>query len=218
MQIHCEETAEAAAEYAADLISEAALQAVQERGSFTIAVSGGHTPWPMFRRLTADPTFPWDKTTFFQVDERVVPRDDPDRNLSHLIVSLPESASVEPMPVDDDDLNRACERYEALLPERFDVIHLGLGDDGHTASLVPGDPVLKVEDRCVAMTGGPYMGHRRMTLTYPGLAATRQVLWLVAGTSKQSAVSRLIDKDRSIPAGAVEPPRAVLVADRAALG
>ena len=218
MQIHAEATAEAAAEHAADLVLEAAVRAVEERGMFTIAVSGGHTPWPMFRRLREYPRFPWGRSKFFQVDERIVPKDDPDRNLGHLIQSLPATATIEPMPVDDDDLEAACDRYASTLPERFDVIHLGLGDDGHTASLVPGDRVLSVHDRRVALTGDPYMGHRRMTLTYPTLAATRQVLWLVAGASKQTAVSRLLAKDRSIPAGAVDAPHSVLVADQAALG
>jgi len=218
VEIHAEETAEVAAEYAADLILDAAREAVKDRGVFTLAVSGGHTPWPMYQRLARDDTFPWEQTRFFQVDERVVPRESDDRNLKHLVASLPEAAQIEPMPVDDEDLSAACGRYEASLPERFDLVHLGLGDDGHTASLVPGDPVLGVEGRRVAMTDGPYMGYRRMTLTYPGLAATRQVVWLVAGASKQIAVARLIAGDRSIPAGAIDAPHAVLVADKVALG
>ncbi len=218
MDVHAEATAEAAAEYAADLVAETARRSVAERGTFTIAVSGGHTPWPMFRRLREHAVFPWEQTTFFQVDERIVPRDDPDRNLGHLVQSLPDGATIEPMPVDADDLEAACGWYASTLPDRFDVIHLGLGDDGHTASLVPGDTVLDVRDRRVALTGGAYMGHRRMTLTYPALAATRQVVWLVAGASKQTATSRLLAKDRSIPAGRVDALHAVLVADRAALG
>jgi len=218
VEIHAEATAEAAAEYAADVVVATARRAVADSGTFTIAVSGGHTPWPMFRRLWGHAGFPWEQTTFFQVDERIVPRDDPDRNLGHLIQSLPDTATIEPMPVDDDDLEAACKRYASALPEQFDVIHLGLGDDGHTASLVPGDAVLNVRDRRVALTGGAYMGHRRMTLTYPALAATRQVLWLVAGASKRAVVSRLLAKDRSIPAAAVDAPDAVLIADRAALG
>jgi 6-phosphogluconolactonase len=216
VEIHVEETAEAAAECAAGLVVEAADRAVADRGTFFIAVSGGHTPWAMFQRLRSDTTFPWEKTVFYQVDERIVPRSDPDRNLAHLVESLPENAVVRPLPVDDDDLDAACDRYAASLPERFDLIHLGLGDDGHTASLVPGDSVLEIRDRLVALTGGEYMGHRRMTLTYPALSRTRELLWLVAGASKQVALSRLLAGDHGIPAGAVDAPHAVLVTDHAA--
>lgn len=218
MDIHTRDTAEAAARFAAEIIAKAAEAAVNERGVFHIAVSGGHTPWPMFKRLRSDDTFPWESTVFYQVDERIVPRTSPDRNLAHLIESLPDNATIRPLPVDDENLDEACDRYGASLPVAFDVIHLGLGPDGHTASLVPGDSVLKVRDRLVALTGSEYQGHRRMTLTYPALARTRMVLWLVAGGDKWPAVSKLLAGDPGIPAGVVDAPHPVLVGDKAALG
>jgi 6-phosphogluconolactonase/glucosamine-6-phosphate isomerase/deaminase len=160
----------------------------------------------------------WERTAIFQVDERVAPQEDPARTLPRLRESLPAAAieRLRPMPVDGADLDRSAAGYAAALPPALDLVHLGLGPDGHTASLVPGDPVLDVADRAVAVTGGGYQGHRRMTLTYPALAAARMVLWLVAGADKREALAALLAGDRSIPAGRVEAADAVLVADRAA--
>ena len=197
-------------------MAEHARTAVAERGRFTFAVSGGRTPWAMFADLAGE-DMPWDRTAIYQVDERVAPADDPDRNLVHLLASLPVSAQIYPMPVDEDDLEAAAAAYERLLPEMFDLIHVGLGPDGHTASLFPGDPVLDVVDRRVALTG-EYQGRRRMTLTYPTLNAAREVLWLVTGEDKVDALRRLRAGDTSIPAGRVTAASALIIADAATAG
>lgn len=201
---------------AADRVVTSALDSVERSGRFDFAVSGGSTPWAMFAEL-AGTDMPWEATTIYQVDERVAPADDPDRNLAHLSAALRgASASVVPMPVERPDLEDAARDYGEEIPERFDLVHLGLGPDGHTASLVPGDPVLEVTDRPVALTTEAYQGRRRMTLTYPGLARARRLLWLVAGTPKAVPLLRLLDGDRSIPAGAVEAQESVVMADAAA--
>ena len=138
----------------------------------------------MFAAL-ASQVVPWDAVVIYQVDERVAPPGDPSRNLTHLSGALgPAPATVLPMPVNDADLTGAAAAYATDLPVQFDLVHLGLGPDGHTASLVPGDPVLSVTDRLVAVTG-PYQGHVRMTLTYPALARARQLLWLVSGQTRR---------------------------------
>jgi 6-phosphogluconolactonase len=209
---------DAVARRGAGFVAEQARAAVAERGRFTFAVSGGHTPWAMFAHLV-DEDVPWAQTAIWQVDERVAPAGDPDRNLAHLQASLPAQgkAEVHPMPVEDDDLEAAAARYAQSLPEPFDLIHLGLGPDGHTASLVPGDPVLEVVGRAVALTG-IYMGRKRMTLTYPTLNRTRQVLWLVTGADKVDALARLKAGDRTIPAGRISAEHQLIVADAATQG
>ena len=209
---------EAAARRGAELITAAAAQAIAARGSFTLAVSGGHAPWRMFE-LLADDDLDWARIELFQVDERVAPAGDPDRNLTQLEASLPSASggSIRPMPVTEPDLEQAAARYAGALPERLDLVHLGLGPDGHTASLVPGDPVLEVDDRPVATTG-PYQGRRRMTLTYPALAAAGGVLWLVTGADKRTVLAKLRAGDESIPAGRVANPNPTLICDREAAG
>jgi 6-phosphogluconolactonase len=208
----------AVARRAAGLVAERARAAVADHGEFSFAVSGGRSPWAMFAEL-ADEDMPWAHSVFYQVDERVAPAGDPDRNLTHLLESLPAEAdgSVRPMPVELDDLTAAAARYAAILPARFDLIHLGLGPDGHTASLVPGDPVLEVDDRDVGVTA-PYQDRRRMTLTYPVLNRARGLVWLVTGADKVDALTRLRASDRSIPGGRVEAANAVIIADAAAVG
>jgi 6-phosphogluconolactonase/glucosamine-6-phosphate isomerase/deaminase len=157
--------------------------------------------------------------TLYQVDERIAPDGDPSRNLTQLRASLPPQAAadIRPMPVTAADLEGAAADYARSLPDRFDLVHLGLGPDGHTASLVPGDPVLAITDRLVALTG-EYQGERRMTLTYPQLNRARQVLWLVTGADKVDALRRLRAGDDSIPAGRVEAASQLVIADEAAAG
>lgn len=209
--------AQAAAERGAELVAGAAAQAIAERGRFDFAVSGGTTPGAMFAALYG--RMPWEKVTIFQVDERVAPDGDPERNLTLLHRSLPPGgvADVRPMPVTAGDLEAAAASYAAALPERLDLVHLGLGPDGHTASLVPGDAVLEIMDRDVAITG-EYQGRRRMTLTYPPLDRARRILWLVTGDDKVDALARLRAGDPSIPAGRVSAANALVVADAAAAG
>jgi 6-phosphogluconolactonase len=207
--------ADAVAGQAASYVAAQARAAVAEHGRFTFAVSGGHTPWAMFAAL-ANEDMPWADVELFQVDERVAPAGDPDRNLTHLRESIGDApARVHPMPVNDADLEAAAEAYATVLPQQFDLVHLGLGPDGHTASLVPGDPVLEVSDALVALTR-PYQGHRRMTLTYPALTRADQLLWLVTGADKRDPLARLLAGDETIPAGRVLALRSLVLADSAA--
>ena len=208
---------EAAALRGAELIALAAVAAIEARGAFSLAVSGGHAPWRMFELLGTH-ELDWDAIEVFQVDERIAPEGDDDRNLTHLLASLPAAgaARVRPMPVDDPDLEAAAAGYAEQLPTELDLVHLGLGPDGHTASLIPGDPVLDVDDRLVALTG-EYQGRRRMTLTYPAIEAARSVLWLVTGADKPEGLAKLRAGDPSIPAGRVRAREATLVASAEAI-
>jgi 6-phosphogluconolactonase len=209
-----------AARRGAELIAAAGREAAGERGSYSLAMSGGRTPWAMLAILSDSEEMPWADTALLQVDERVASPGSEDRNLTHLILglSMQNQSALRPMPVTQRDLDAAAREYEASLPEPLDLVHLGLGPDGHTASLVPGDPVLEVTDRRVAVTETAYQGHRRMTLTYPALAAARQVLWLVTGAEKRDALEKLMAGDGSIPAGRVENESMTVVADEAAAG
>jgi 6-phosphogluconolactonase len=212
---------------AARFVAGAARAAVAERGRFTLAVSGGHTPWQMLRALAGEDV-PWQHVEILQVDERVAPAGDKDRNLTHLHESLLEhvpiqASQIHAMPVEESDLETAAGKYARTLvdlcgdPATVDLVHLGLGPDGHTASLVPGDPVLDISAQDVAATG-VYQGRRRLTLTYPVLDRARQILWLVTGASKVAMLPRLMQADPTIPAGRVSQSRATLFADRGAAG
>ena len=225
MKIEILPDAAAVAQRAAVFVAAAARAAVAERGRFIVAVSGGHTPWQMLRAL-ANQEVPWDRVHVGQVDERVAPAGDPDRNLTHLRESLLSHAPLRPdqlhaMPVEADELAVAAAQYARTLvglagsPPVLDLVHLGLGPDGHTASLVPTDPVLEITDADVGLTG-VYQGRRRMTLTYPILNRARQILWLVTGGEKAEMLARLRDGDRTIPAGRIRADRAVVLADRPA--
>jgi 6-phosphogluconolactonase len=225
MKIEVLADAEAVAQRAAELVATEARAAAEARGRFSLALSGGHTPWRMLRIL-ADQEVPWRALHLFQVDERVAPAGHADRNLTHIDESLlahvrllPEQ--VHAMPVQEPDLAAGAARYarelEAVcgVPPVLDLVHLGLGPDGHTASLVPGDPVLEITDAQVAVTGA-YQSRVRLTLTYPALERARALLWLVTGADKAAMLARLRAGDRAIPAGRVRSERALILADRAA--
>lgn len=227
MKIEVFDDTAAVAKEAARVIAEASRQAIAARGRFTIAVSGGRTPWQMLRELASEEV-PWSGVHVLQVDERVAPAGSAERNLTHLEESLLSHAPLKPqqihaMPVQMSNLAEAAAQYAATLeeiagaPPEIDLVHLGLGPDGHTASLVPGDPVLEVTDRDVAVTG-IYQGVHRLTLTYPVLARARQILWLVTGSDKVAPYKQLCAADPAIPAGRVPQERALLLADRAAAG
>lgn len=227
MKIEILADAEAVARRAASFIAELARESVAQRGRFLLATSGGTTPWRMLRFLAGE-ELPWPHVHLFQVDERVAPDGHPDRNLTHLrailqgTTALP-AENLHAMPVAALDLEEAAARYAAELrgvagdPAVLDLVHLGLGVDGHTASLVTGDPALEVAEADVAVTG-PYQGRRRMTLTYPALDRARQILWVATGPDKASALEGLLLRDRAIPAGRVSGERATILADAAAAG
>jgi len=219
--------ADAVARKAAAIIAAEARSATVARGRFVMAVSGGHTPWLMLRALAGEDV-PWENVHVVQVDERVAPTGHPDRNLTHVRENLAEHAPLRPgqihaMPVEALDLQAAAARYAVTLqeiagtPPVLDLVHLGLGPDGHTASLVPGDPVLDITDADVSPTG-IYQGRRRMTLTYPIINRSRHILWVVSGSEKVGMLVRLRDGDPSIPAGRVQRDGALVIADRAAAG
>src|SRR5271166_1961517 len=218
---------ESTARAAASFIFAEADAAISARGRFVMAVSGGRTPWIMLRALASE-DLPWERVHVVQVDERGAPAGDPDRNLTHLRESMLDHSpiraeQIHAMPVESSDLEAAAGQYAALLseiagsPPTLDLVHLGLGPDGHTASLVPGDPVLNIVDADVALTGN-YQGRRRMTLTYPVINRARRILWLATGSEKGDMLIRLRKADLTIPAGRIRQDQAVIFADRAAAG
>jgi 6-phosphogluconolactonase len=218
---------EAVAAEAARIVAAEARAAVAARGCFVVAFSGGKSPGQMLRFLAGE-AVPWQGVHVVQVDERVAPAGDPDRNLTLLRESLLDRVplppeQVHPMPVEERDLEAAAASYARALqkvagaPPILDLAHLGLGPDGHTASLVPGDPVLGIMDKDVAVTG-IYQQRRRLTLTYPMLNRSRRILWLVSGPEKAGMLARLRHGDAKIPAGRIRQDRALVLADPAAAG
>jgi 6-phosphogluconolactonase len=225
MKIQVLADADAVAVEAARFIAAEARAAVAARGRFVMAVSGGRTPWRMLRLLVSEDV-PWKDVHVVQVDERIAPAGHTDRNLTHLCESLLEQAPLRPeqiyaLPVEDKDLEAAAASYAVTLqkiagsPPVLDIAHLGLGPDGHTASLVPDDAVCDITDADVALTG-VYQGRRRMTLTYPMLNRSRRILWLVTGAEKAGMLARLLAGDVSVPAGRIRQDKALVLADRAA--
>jgi 6-phosphogluconolactonase len=219
--------ASAVAQRAAAIVAAGARDAIARRGKFVMAVSGGKTPWMMLRELARE-QLDWRRVHVFQIDERIAPAGDPVRNLTHLGESLLSNAPIRPeqihaMPVELADPEEAARRYIKTLqevagtPPVLDLVHLGMGPDGHTASLIPGDPVLNVEDRDVAVTD-VYQGRRRLTLTYPILNRSRSILWLITGAEKKTMLGRLRQADPSIPAGRIRRNNALLLVDREAAG
>jgi 6-phosphogluconolactonase len=227
MQLEVLRGAETVAARAAAIITENARAACRARGLFLIAVSGGHTPWMMLSML-ANEEAPWAAVHICQVDERIAPADDPDRNLTHLRESLLQNAPLDPahiypMPVESRNPASAAADYAMTLqkiagsPPVLDLVHLGLGPDGHTASLVPADPVLQVVDSDIGVTGF-YQGRKRMTLTYPVINRARQILWVVTGTEKVKPLDQLLKGDNAIPGGRIRRDNALILADEAAFG
>ncbi len=225
MRIEALADADSVARAGAAFTAAEARAAVPARGRFIVAFSGGHTPWQMLRALAYE-EMPWAGVHVVQVDERVAPAGDPDRNLTHLRESLLAHCPLRPeqvhaMLVEAADLEAASARYALTLrqiagsPAVLDLAHLGIGPDGHTASLVPGDPVLDATDVDVALTGD-YQGRRRMTLTYPVLNRARRIVWLVTGREKAEMLARLCRGDRSIPAGRISQDQALVLADHEA--
>lgn len=216
MKIDIRADADEAALQGARLLAEHIMMAVAGRGHASVAVSGGHTPWAMLRSL-AERKLPWRKLRVFQVDERECPEDSDDRNYKHLKSLFPRDCEIHPMPVEDTE--HGTEHYAQELqrsvgaPPVFDIVHLGLGPDGHTASLVPGDPALEITDHDVAWTE-PYQGHRRMTLTYPAIDRARFAFWLVTGKEKQKALAGLMAGDKALPATRVRTAKRLVISDK----
>lgn len=218
--------ADAVAIRAASWIAGTLIRVGSSHARCVLAISGGRSPWPMFRRLAEDTAVPWERVHLMQVDERVAPGGHPDRNWTEAARTfgpVVPAANLHPMPVEESDLESACDRYAALLDELTAghgpcIAHLGLGPDGHTASLFPFDPILDVQDRTVAMTANQHGGRRRMSLTYRGLANAHRLLWQVQGADKAAMLARLVGGDEGIPAARVRRDTALVMADVAAFG
>lgn len=215
--------ADGAAHWAAQRIGGAVREALTGRGRASLALSGGRSPWVMMAHLFAL-DLPWHAVDILQVDERVAPDGDAQRNMTRIAALLDgtpaAAARMHPMEVTRGPAAavRGYTEVLASLGGPIDVVQLGLGEDGHTASLAPGDPVLDVHDAPVAATAHPFNGTTRVTLTYPALDAAHEVVWLVTGSAKRGMASRLAAADPSIPAGRVRALSQVLVLDRDAAG
>jgi len=218
--IACED-ADAAGRAAAACIARHLDAAVSSRGRATLAISGGRSPWGMLDQLAAL-AVDWKSVHLFQVDERIAGRDDAARNwnrfLAGALAQRIPAGNRHPMPVEIADPDAAADSYAGTLadwagePPELDVVHLGLGADGHTASLFAGDSPLGETLRPVAASR-LHDGYRRLTLTLPALAGARCIIWFAVGAARRAALARLLDGDAAIPAGRVRRDRAVCFTD-----
>lgn len=225
MEIRTFQSANEVAKEAANYIADRIRESLTKKGFFTMAISGGRTPWEMIKEL-ANEDLEWEKVFLFQVDERMAPDGHPDRNLTQLFNSIQGTKlmtrlNIFPMHVIAEDLDQACQEYADSIQRitetgKLDLIHLGIGTDGHTASLIPGDEVLEVQDKSIALTSHPYQGRNRMTLTYPLINQAEKILWVVTGEEKAEMLERLLQKDPSIPAGKINQTHAILLTEESA--
>jgi 6-phosphogluconolactonase len=225
MEIRTFQSAHDVAKEAATYIADRIRENLTKKGFFTMAISGGRTPWEMIRELAKE-DLEWEKVFLFQVDERIAPDGHPDRNLTQLFKSientkLPTRLNVFPMHVIAEDLDQACQDYADHIQRitetgKLDLVHLGMGTDGHTASLIPGDEVLDILDKNVTLTRNPYQGRQRMTLTYPLINEAEKILWVVTGEEKAQMLERLLQKDPTIPAGKINQTHAILLTEESA--
>jgi 6-phosphogluconolactonase len=211
---------------AADWLTERITEDVTARGRCVIAWSGGETPWQTLEQLITRQV-PWHAVHVVQVDERIVGDDDPRRNFTRIHELLCkrgrlEESHLHPMPVGRPDPDLAARDYAKTLasvagsPPILDMVQLGLGTDGHTASLLPGAPTLKITDRDVAATE-TVAGTRRMTLTLPCINRARAHCWIITGTQKAVRLRELLAGREEIPAVRVARDEAIVFADAAAL-
>lgn len=225
MEIRTFQSATEVAKEAAIFIADRIKENIIKKGHFTFAISGGRTPWEMIKELAKE-DLPWEKVFLFQVDERIAPDAHPDRNLTQLFKAIEGTKlvlrlNIFPMRVNAEDLDEACEEYVSHINRmtengKLDLIHLGIGTDGHTASLVPNDSVLEIKEKGVALTDSEYQGRKRMTLTYPLINQAEKILWVVTGEEKAEMLDRLLHQDPSIPAGRIDQHHAIVFTEESA--
>lgn len=225
MEIRTFQSANEVAKEAAAYIADRIRENLTKKGFFTMAISGGRTPWEMIKEL-AQEDLPWEKVFLFQVDERIAPDGHQDRNLTQLFNTIQGTKmmtrlNIFPMQVIAEDLDHACQEYADHIKKitesgKLDLIHLGIGTDGHTASLIPGDDVLEVQDKNVALTSSPYQGRNRMTLTYPLINQAEKILWIITGEEKAEMLERLLQQDPKIPAGKISQSQAIILTEESA--
>ncbi|MCX4309860.1 MAG: 6-phosphogluconolactonase [Desulfovibrio sp.] len=222
LSLHIHKDPAAMAERAAHILAAACEEAVEERDVFRIALSGGHTPEPLFRLLAHKDwveRLPWEKISIFWVDERCVGPDDPESNYGlarrELLSRVPATHFFRMRG--DEDPERAAANYEKLLREefrlgsneipRFDLMLLGMGEDGHTASIFPNSPLLHEKKRMVADAYVPERKEDRITLTLPVINNSRMCMFLVSGAEKHKALAEVLNllKEPTLPAQLVRP-------------